>query len=278
MTKIVFSPIIDKSPWLKRAFHRFAKNRTDELSDSSQDLPLTIIVRNRNEAPLLHRILQSIASQEYSSEVQIIVVDTESRDDSLLVAKEFGADILEVKQSDFSYSGSLNDAFKLSKHELVIITVAHALPANNVWLRVAARHFHDPKVAGMYSINLIDEMSRVTERLVRYSRLKMWPTQPSSSAKIRPGLLGATNCAIRRSLWALHPFDERYEAGGEDTAWAKWALAQGYTIFRDPLFAVHHTHGLKLHENIVQLGHYIKMFKGPQSKNSVSKYAKRRYN
>ncbi len=76
------------------------------------------------------------------------------------------------------------------------------------------------------------------------------------------GVLGATNCAIRKSLWEKHHFDEKYGLGGEDGEWAKWARDAGYIIMIDPSFAVRHSHPMKnLSDMRKQLSYWGKLGK-----------------
>ena len=73
------------------------------------------------------------------------------------------------------------------------------------------------------------------------------------------GLLGATNAAIPRVLWQECPFDERYEIGGEDSAWAAGWIARGYGIIQDPKFRVYHSHDLSLRSLVKQVGGWRRM-------------------
>jgi hypothetical protein len=76
------------------------------------------------------------------------------------------------------------------------------------------------------------------------------------------GVLGATNCAIRREIFLRHNFDERFECGGEDEEMGKWILEHNYKIICDWKFAVYHSHGLKFKDLKKQI-HYWSQLKNP---------------
>ncbi len=152
---------------------------------------------------------------------------------------------MSLKQKDFTYPRSINAGLEVAKCEVVVATVAHAQPMSKNWLRDGVNHFVNPKVAGVYSPVLPLENASDAE-------LAFYTPQYDGAAKrgayvARPGAMGVfglTNVAMRRSLWEEHPFDDAYEAGGEDGEWAGWATSKGYEIICDSRFAVRHSHGL----------------------------------
>ena len=73
------------------------------------------------------------------------------------------------------------------------------------------------------------------------------------------GILGATNCAIRRDFWQEHQFDERFGLGGEDGEWAAWAMKSGYKIICDWKVAVYHSHGLGFRALKQQIKYWSKL-------------------
>jgi cellulose synthase/poly-beta-1,6-N-acetylglucosamine synthase-like glycosyltransferase len=259
---------------VRRLFDKMLAER--DITDATDDQPVTIVVRNRNEANRLEEILESLTHQVYTAAVQIIVADTESRDNSLEVARKYNATIVQDNQADFSYPKSLNNAFRSAKYGIVVVTVAHALPPHNYWLRSMASHFTDPKVAGVYMAPLFGERATLNERLFGKVWMQTWSPK-AVVAKYHMGILGGTNCALRKSLWDEHPYDEAYGSGGEDTAWAKWAMEQGYKIIREPLFTVHHSHGLSPIGSYRQLRSWKQMYDGPQPMDKVSKLVQKRY-
>ena len=79
----------------------------------------------------------------------------------------------------------------------------------------------------------------------------------------------AANCAmIAKGAWQeLGGFDERYQAGGEDTALANSMLKNGYEVVKEPAMSVHHSHGLGLRDYVKQQVHQLQMLGVPQEFN-----------
>lgn len=271
-----FSTLASRQPVSRRILAKAVKKRCYKLSDSSLDVPISVLVRNYNEAEDLTKLLKGIRGQIYKAPIQIVLQDNGSTDGSLKIAEKYGATIAPMAQEEFTYPKGLNVGMEKAEHEVVIITVAHALPTHNYWLRVAAQDFADSKVAGVYGPQTINENSKFNEIFLRPATLVFRYTK--TIKKIRLGVLGATACAVRRSLWEQQPFDEAYEVGAEDTIWADWAIGHGYIILRDQLFAAHHSHGASFIENMGELKRYNRMLKEPQSIHNLSPYTKRRFN
>lgn len=58
------------------------------------------------------------------------------------------------------------------------------------------------------------------------------------------GVMGATNCIIRKDLWEKYNFNLNFANGGEDGDWVSYWMQKGYVAVRDIKFTVRHTHGL----------------------------------
>lgn len=209
---------------------------------------VSIIIRAYNEEAALSSILDELKRQDYpKSHFEIVVVDNGSIDNTALIAEQFGAKVVSLSQEEFSYPKSSNAGIAVAIGDIVIITVAHALPIGKHWIKSVSKHFDNPKVAGVYGPVIPGRWTNVAEFSIAYPAY--WLSLVYQSRRIfsaKMGVMGATNCALRRDLWQKHHFDEKYAAGAEDYAWAKWAISQGYILVLESKFVVKHTHNLRL--------------------------------
>lgn len=223
---------------------------------------VSIVVRTLNEADPLRELLVSLARQKgvLKEEIELIVVDNESTDGTSEVVKEFGAKLLIIKKDEFSYPKSMNMGVAVATAPVVILTVGHSLPINKKWIISILPHFDDPKVAGVYGSVLPNKKYGIFEWLA-YNIGYFFQTleNPRYISRVETGVFGATNCALRKSLWEEHSFDERFELGGEDGEWAGWAFSKNYIIVQEKGFTVRHSHGLSLIGYIAQLRYWRKL-------------------
>lgn len=209
---------------------------------------ISVVIRTLNEKKPLELLLKDIKRQGYphSSRVEVIIVDSESIDGTKELAKKFGAKLLTISQSDFSFPKSMNLGVSRAKADVVILTVGHARLISTRWFKTALNNLADPKVAGVYGPCL--PLSRHTLAEWFLYMPGFWRDKLRGKYALKQvnniGQFGATNIAIRKDLWNRHHFDERYELGGEDIQWAKWAIGKGYKIICDTDFSVRHSHGL----------------------------------
>lgn len=206
---------------------------------------IAILIRTKNDERLLPSMLAHISSLEtqYSGRIDTIIVDTESHDKTLEYAAAFGATVVPLLQSDFTYPRSLNKGLAAVSPDIeaTFITVGHALPVVSTSITATVQPFADPLVSGVYGTTALNDNASITEKLTLQP---CFSRQHSATNPHKMGLFGATNAMIRMKTWQKYPFDEDYAGGGEDTAWARAAIKRGEKIIFEPLASVHHTHGV----------------------------------
>lgn len=209
---------------------------------------ISVVIRARDEGRELEELLPLLKGQisPSSSEIELIVVDNESRDGTARVALKFGAKVVNLPRGAFTYPKSMNLGVEQATAPIVVLTVAHARPVGTRWLEAALEHFGDPSVAAVYGPELPLQNATLAERVV-FPLLNLISTSRHPIVKKRRGMfvLNGTNLAIRKSLWEMHHFDERYEMGGEDAEWARWAYDEmGCNTIVDRRMLIRHSHHL----------------------------------
>jgi GT2 family glycosyltransferase len=238
---------------------RTAKLLNRRISDTLVDDPrrdpnVSLVVRVFNEAAKLEKLFEDINRQLYSGEVQVIVVDNYSRDRSVEVAKRHGAEVVMLPRSEFTYPRSMNLGVEAASHDLVFLTVAHVRLSSTHNLHAGARHFRNDNTAGAFGTCLPAEGASYLERWAAAGDPTLFLARPAKPIKnCGLGTLGATGAMISKRVWTeLGRFDERYQAGGEDTALAKLMLKAGYRVVQEPAMTVHHSHGLGFKDAVKQ--------------------------
>lgn len=183
----------------------------------------SIVIRAFNEGKHLPRLLEGIRHQTVK-EVEIILVDSGSTDDTVALASSFGARIVHIPPQEFTFGRSLNLGMQAATHELVVIASAHVYPVYPDWLERLLEPFEDAQVALAYG----KQRGMHTTKFSEHQILAQWFPEQSQARQNHPFCNNANAC-IRRSLWQAQPYDETL-TGLEDLAWAKWALGQGHAL------------------------------------------------
>lgn len=183
----------------------------------------SIVIRAYNEEKHIGRLLEGIRHQTLKN-VEIILVDSGSTDQTISIAETFGAQIVRIASEEFTFGRSLNFGIQAATHELIVIASAHVYPVYQDWLETLLRPFEDSQVALTYGKQRGPDIAKYSEQQIFHQ----WYPE-FSKPKQETTFCNNANAAIRKSLWERNPYDETL-TGLEDLAWAKWAKAQGYNI------------------------------------------------
>jgi len=195
----------------------------------------SIVIRAYNEEKHIGRLLEGIRQQTLK-DVEIVLVDSGSTDDTVPIAESFGARIVRIPSGEFTFGRSLNFGVREATRNLVVIASAHVYPVYPDWLESLLRPFEDETVALTYGKQRGPQWAKFSEQQVFHQ----W--YPDVSNTNQPtAFCNNANAAIRKNLWEKHPYDETL-TGLEDLAWARWAKEQGYKIAYTAEAEVVHVH------------------------------------
>lgn len=197
----------------------------------------SIIIRTLNEGRYLGQLLEGIRAQEYSqSEIEIIVVDSGSTDDTLAIAEKGGCRILHLKRSEFSFGRSLNIGCDAANGKYLVFISGHCVPVDKHWLSNLLQPFSDPNTAISFGRQVGGAETRFSEHSLF---AKYFPEHPEHNQP--PFFCNNANLALRSECWKEHRFDESL-TGLEDMYIAKQLWQQKRKIVYAPSASVYHYH------------------------------------
>lgn len=183
----------------------------------------SLIIRAYNEQKHITRLLEGI-KQQTIKDVEIILVDSGSTDKTVSIAESFGAKIVNIASSEFTFGRSLNYGIKQAQHDLIVIASAHVYPVYPDWLETLLNPFQDEKVALTYGKQRAPDFAKFSEKQIFYQ----WYPDLTNLNQVT-AFCNNANAAIRKSLWDKHHYDETL-TGLEDLEWSKWAKEQNHKI------------------------------------------------
>jgi rhamnosyltransferase len=213
-------------------------------------LKISVIIPVKNGEATLVKCLGTIKQQLVEDEVEIVVLDSMSTDNSREIAKRFGAKIISVPNGTFNHGLTRNMGVQQSNGELIYFTVQDAyLPEGDQLKRMAA-HFNEDKIVSVTGIqgipNDVDKnpalwFKRFTNPV---PEVKYFPQERFEKLTAREKLSNSgwdnVNAMYRKSALEKLPF--RKTDFAEDALWAVDALGLGWKIIRDPSLLVYHYH------------------------------------
>src|SRR3954452_24441932 len=202
------------------------------------DRTLGVVIRTLDESALIGRCLETLKRQRSPWELDILVVDSGSTDDTRDIVRAHGGRVFDLPPEEFDYSVSLNVGIEQVRGDLVVILSAHSIPLDDEWLARMTAPFADDRVAGVCCRQVPWPDAPWWE--VRRLANAFSDTSATYSRDDADGVVfsNAASC-IRRSVWR----DERFTLpAAEDLEWAKRVAGAGWAIVYDAHSAVYHSH------------------------------------
>jgi glycosyltransferase involved in cell wall biosynthesis len=189
---------------------------------------VSVVIRNRNEAEYLGHVLFALANQSQKP-AEIILVDNESSDSSIAVANEYGAQVVPLSRSEFTYGRALNIGIAASKGDIILLLSAHSLPIGPGFIGDGVRSLLECDAAAVCcrNIRFIDSNYKWSER-----HIMEWPI---TWAAIWDHTIESRGAFLRRSVWEGIRFREDLEAS-EDRQWSFDVLKAGNKIASSDAF------------------------------------------
>jgi glycosyltransferase involved in cell wall biosynthesis len=213
---------------------------------------ISVVIRTKNEERWIGACLTALRHQDYP-EVEIIVVDNESSDQTVRLVKQFGCRLLTISDREFSHGRSINLGISAASGELIAILSAHCIPVHDKWLRRLALAFTSPRVAGAYGRQ--EPLPDTND----FDKRDLWNVFGlERRVQTQDYFFHNANSMLRREIWALVPFDEEL-AGVEDRDWAKRVLELGYTVVYEPAASVYHHHGINHGKDAVRAARVVRV-------------------
>ena len=107
-----------------------------------------VVIRTLDESALIGRCLDTLRAQNGCFHLDMVVVDSGSRDGTVEIARSHGARVLELSPAEFDYSKALNLGIEHVRGELIVSLSAHAIPVDEHVLERISAPFRDPTRRG----------------------------------------------------------------------------------------------------------------------------------
>lgn len=194
--------------------------------------------------------LQSIREQTYSSEIQIIILDSESTDNSKQIAELYGAKVINIPAASFNHGLTRNIGVDHASADLLFFTVQDAWLSDNDALSRMASHFKDQEVMGVVGHQAVAK-SHDTNPMKWFKRFSSVRTVERKFTKDEISQMGD---AEKRENFAWDNVISMYRKKAledlpfvktdfaEDWMWSYQALLKGWKLIYDTSVVTYHYH------------------------------------
>ena len=199
--------------------------------------PVSVVIRNKNEAQHIGLAIQSI-HDHIGSSAEIIIVDDNSTDDSLRVVALFDKMNISIQKIEGGYSPgkAINQAIKQATYSKVLVLSAHAQITKINLEYVFSMLGRYKAIFGHQTP--IYRGKKISPRYIWSHFVEEEVKNMFSSIENRPFLHNAF-CFYSRDFLLHNPFDEKL-VGKEDRYWAIDLIDNGHEYLYTPSLRANH--------------------------------------
>lgn len=210
---------------------------------------ISIVIPVKDGGEELRRCLWGIDRQRVDEEVEVVVVDSASRDGSAELARAMGARVHSIAAADFNHGGTRNLGVSLARGEIVVFTSQDAYAPDADWLARLTAPVRSGAAAGAYGRQLAHEGASAAERYFLdflygpVSRVQR--AAGPDELTMDTTLFSNVNAAVRTDLLRAAPFAEDIIMS-EDQEWSRRVLLDGAALAYVSEAVVRHSHAYTL--------------------------------
>lgn len=211
---------------------------------------VSVIIPVKNGEATLEKCLAAVKNQTIADGIEIIVLDSASSDNSAMIAKSFGAEVIEINPDEFNHGSTRNVGVKFATRELLYFTVQDAYVSEADQLQKMANHFKDISLQAVVGMQAIphDKDKNPARWFKRFTKpetvFRHFPEGDFGQMPLKEQFKHCgwdnVNAMYRKSALETIPFAKTNFA--EDWLWVRDALAAKMKIAFDPSLVVYHYH------------------------------------
>ncbi len=197
---------------------------------------ISIVIRTLNEGLYLGELLASIEAQESEHNVEVVIIDSGSTDETLSLAKQFDTRITFIKKQEFSFGRSLNMGCDFASGEVLAFVSGHCVPADTNWLSNLVAPIATGAAGYVYGRQIGRDNTKFSEHQVFEKYFPASDTHGNADY-----FCNNANAVLRRDVWQKYKFDEQI-TGLEDMELAQRYISKGGKVAYVPDSIVYHMH------------------------------------
>jgi len=198
---------------------------------------VSIVIRTLNESRHLGELLSAIKNQRTEDfEVEVVIVDSGSEDETLKIAEDFDCRITHIKKQEFTFGRSLNVGCEFAKGDYLVFISGHCIPSSDDWLDKLIAPLRDGSIAYSYGRQIGRDDTKYSERCLFGKYFPEYSKVPQEGF-----YCNNANAALSKKVWMSNRFDESL-TGLEDMHLAKAITAEGMKVAYLSDAAVFHIH------------------------------------
>ena len=217
----------------------------------------SLVIPTKNGGDLFRQVVDGLRAQTCWKNVEFIVVDSGSTDETVSIARSAGATVHTILPTEFNHGATRDYGISLASCDYVVMMSQDAVPNDVFLIERLLSALSEKRVAGAYARQLPQPSADVItkrdlnlwvtgglERKVKAIESLNWYESMSPWEKYIFCNFDNVCSAINKRVWK----EERFGRSdfGEDINWAERVLKRNFKIVYEPTAVVIHSHDRSL--------------------------------
>lgn len=95
---------------------------------------VSVVIPTKDAGPDFRYVLQKLKVAEAHHDIETVIVDSGSSDETVALARNFGATVIEIPPEEFSHGGTRNTGADAASGEYLVMLTQDAIPIGDDWL------------------------------------------------------------------------------------------------------------------------------------------------
>lgn len=212
-------------------------------------MKISVIIPTLNAGRQIEALIERLGKQSVKPD-EILVVDSQSQDDTCARAQAAGARVIPILRKDFDHGGTRDLALRESCGDIVLFMTQDALPVDGDFIKNLIAPLEEAAVAAVGGRQVAYPDARPFEKAVRARNYpdmqRVWGAEDIERLGVRAFLISDVCAAYRRAAYlAVGGFDHPILTN-EDMLMAERLLHAGYRLAYQGNARVYHSHRFTL--------------------------------
>lgn len=213
---------------------------------------VSAVIVTLNAEAYIGNLLAKIQGQTVKP-CEILVMDSESEDNTAGICREYGVEPIRIRRNDFNHGGTRDYALRLCKGDYVLMLTQDAIPADNCLIeKMALSLKQNERMAACYGRQMPREDATYMEGLIREynypEQSHVYSCEDIPTHGIKTFFMSDVCAMYKKEAYLSIGGFEKDIKTNEDMLFAARAIQSGYSIGYAADARVIHSHNLSLSE------------------------------
>lgn len=236
-----------------------AKNRYEKKNAIAHEEKVSVVIPTYNAGQQFEVLMKSLRNQKSIGDLEIVIVDSGSKDKTVEIARNYNAKVIEIRNEDFSHSYARNLGAENASGGVLLLMTQDALPCGDKWIFNITEPIVSGKFAAVTARELCPDNTELFYKIASFvdaefrgiidnDRIGFMSETMNALEMRKSASLSDVSCALNAAVFRQFKYRNNY---AEDLDLGIRLLQNGYKLLISHDIRVKHGHNRSC-------GYYIK--------------------